>query len=127
VGNYFGAHSLHHQLGERATRPIAPLPSSLALLLLLAGAGLAALSRLASQLGRRTLKNAGYVPPEVEARRELHEASAVIKELDPASQEYLRALQKLRCLDVRLAEQRGFGLRAGPAYFRRLLQRLGGE
>jgi len=58
VGSHSCAHSLRHQLGEHATRPIAPLPSTLALLLLVAGparAGPAASSRLANQLGRRTL------------------------------------------------------------------------
>jgi hypothetical protein len=51
----FGADLSHHQMGEHATHPIVRLPSRLALLLLVAGAGPAASSRLASQLSRRTL------------------------------------------------------------------------
>jgi hypothetical protein len=40
MGNHFGALSLHHQLAEHATHPIARLPSRLALLLLVAGRAL---------------------------------------------------------------------------------------
>jgi pimeloyl-ACP methyl ester carboxylesterase len=47
---YFGANSSPHQVGEHATHPIAHLPSALALLLLVAGAGPAASSRLATAL-----------------------------------------------------------------------------
>jgi hypothetical protein len=36
----FGADFSHHQMGEHATHPIAPLPSRLALLLLVAGPAL---------------------------------------------------------------------------------------
>jgi hypothetical protein len=73
----------------------------------------------------RVLKNAGFVPPEVETRRERREANASMQRLDPASQEYRRALQKLRYLDLRLAEQRGTGLCAEAAYTQRLLRRFG--
>jgi hypothetical protein len=51
----FGANVSRHQVGEHATHPIAHPPSCLALLLLVAGVGPAASSRLASQLGRCTL------------------------------------------------------------------------
>jgi hypothetical protein len=40
MGNHSGALFLHHPLGEHATHPIAPLPSRLALLLLVAGLAL---------------------------------------------------------------------------------------
>ena len=47
----------HHQMGDHATRPLARLLSPLALLLLLAWNGHAALSRLASRLSNRTLEH----------------------------------------------------------------------
>jgi hypothetical protein len=37
---HFGANFSHHQMGEHATRPIARLPTRLALLLLVAGPAL---------------------------------------------------------------------------------------
>jgi hypothetical protein len=40
MGNHSGTLFLHHQLREYATHPIARLPSSLALLLLVAGLAL---------------------------------------------------------------------------------------
>jgi hypothetical protein len=73
----------------------------------------------------RVLKNAGFVPPEVETRRALRETSASLAQLDPASQEYLRALRKLHYLDLQLALQRGSGLRAEPAYARQPQRHFG--
>ncbi len=75
----------------------------------------------------RVLKNAGFVPPEIESRRAISETRAVLSNLEPASDQYLRALRKLQYLDMELAEKRGFGLRADVAYRAQLLRRLSGE
>ncbi len=75
----------------------------------------------------RVLKNAGFLPPEVQARRAVSEARAALAAMDPASQEYLRALHKLQFLDMQLSEQRGSGLRVDAGYTARILRRLSGE
>jgi hypothetical protein len=75
----------------------------------------------------RVLKNAGFLPPEVQARRAVSEARAALAAMDPASQEYLRALHKLQFLDTQLSEQRGSGLRVDAGYTARILRRLSGE
>ena len=60
----------------------------------------------------RILKQAGFVPPEVEARRELAALSALLATLDDAS-ERRRALVKLALINARME------LRATSLRFRR--------
>jgi hypothetical protein len=55
----------------------------------------------------------------------LQQASVAIQELDPDSEQYRRALQKLQYMNMRLAEQRGSGLRGDAAYRRKLLLKFG--
>ena len=67
----------------------------------------------------RVLKNAGFVPPEVEARRELAALGALVATLDDTA-ERRRALSRLAVLETRL-DIRG----AWREYSGALLRRLG--
>lgn len=69
----------------------------------------------------RLLKNAGFVPPEVEERRELASLGALLARLDDDS-ERRRALAKLALLETRLETS---GVRLRRDYSGALLRRLG--
>jgi hypothetical protein len=57
----------------------------------------------------RLLKNAGYLPPELEALREIKDAEALLARIsDPDERD--RQLRRLRLLELRLQESRGHGL-----------------
>jgi hypothetical protein len=76
--------------------------------------------------GYRVLTDAGYVPPEVESLREIRSLrSLLVCASDP--QERDKRVERLRLLEMRLAEGRGRGL--SPAvqqqYPERLLGSLG--
>jgi hypothetical protein len=59
--------------------------------------------------GYRLLKNAGYLPPELQDLREIREAETLLTHLtDPDEQE--RTVRRLRLLQLRLAESGGPGL-----------------
>jgi hypothetical protein len=59
--------------------------------------------------GYRLLKNAGYLPPELEALREIKDAEALLARIrDPDLRD--RQLRRLRLLELRLQESRGHGL-----------------
>ena len=78
------------------------------------------------RLAYRVLKNAGFVPPELEAHKEirlLEDLLATLGEGEAAT----RAARKLRLLRVDLAEHRigGAKFRAGSHYLDRILRRLG--
>jgi DnaJ-like protein len=70
----------------------------------------------------RILKNAGFVPPEIEARRERAALTALIARLDdsPARR---HALAKLALLEAKL-EGTSLRLRREPCYEAKLVQRL---
>lgn len=74
----------------------------------------------------RVLKNAGFVPPEVEALRHLRAAATEVEEArDDAAR--ARALRKLQALSLALAESRPGGRRglaAEPRYYARILSKL---
>lgn len=74
----------------------------------------------------RVLKNAGFVPPEVEALRQLRAAAADAEQArDEASRH--RALRKLQALSLALAESRPGsrrGLVVEPRYCARILSKL---
>jgi hypothetical protein len=72
----------------------------------------------------RMLKNAGFVPPEVEQRAEIHAlAELVARATEP--DERTRALRRLQLLSLKLAEARpGQRVRLDPAYQARILERL---
>jgi len=62
--------------------------------------------------GYRLLKNAGYVPPEVETLREIREVEVLLSRiLDPDERD--RRVRRLRLLEIRLAEGRGRGISIG--------------
>ncbi|MFD1800714.1 DUF1992 domain-containing protein [Mixta tenebrionis] len=54
--------------------------------------------------GYRLLKNAGYLPPELEMRREALELNDLIKALDPADRTHAVCLKKLRLLEIKLRQ-----------------------
>ena len=73
------------------------------------------------------LKNSGFLPPELEIRRELHIVESLLARADLANTERHRARKRLVLLQARLGESRlGRGLRgAGAAYESELHRRLG--
>jgi hypothetical protein len=72
----------------------------------------------------RVLKNSGFVPPEVEIRREIARFHALLAVLDDGA-ERRRALARLALLQARLEPSRARRLSRSRAYEGRLLERLG--
>jgi hypothetical protein len=74
----------------------------------------------------RVLKNAGFAPPEVEARKEVRAVERQIDSL-PDGPQRARALRRLQLLNLKLAEARGTdkSLRLPREYYRKVLGRLG--
>ena len=75
--------------------------------------------------GYRLLKNAGYLPPELQLNREIKEAEqllACVRDGDERD----RAARRLRCLRLRLSHLRGEGVdfTVERRYQEKLLQRL---
>jgi len=59
--------------------------------------------------GYRLLKNAGYLPPELYALEQLREAEDLLRRIEePGARE--QAHKRLRLLEMRLRESRGYGL-----------------
>jgi hypothetical protein len=77
------------------------------------------------RLAYRILKNAGFVPPELEAQREIHDLEQLIRGLGPGA-ERSKATRRLELLQMRLAESRGVkrDLRVEAAYYDKLVERL---
>lgn len=71
----------------------------------------------------RILKNAGYVPPEVLARREIADLEAALPTLDQRAR--VRALQKLQLLRTHLGAARSRALQTNSAYTYKILDKLG--
>ncbi len=71
----------------------------------------------------RILKNAGYVPPEVQTLTEIGALERLIQSLDDGEQRSL-ALRKLRLLNQHLGEMRSGSLQLEADYYNRLVQRL---
>lgn len=76
--------------------------------------------------GYRLLKNAGYLPPELQTLREIRDAEALLAQITGADEQD-RTVRLLRLLQIQLAEGRGRGLAlALEAQYRdRLLDSLG--
>ena len=76
--------------------------------------------------GYRLLKNAGYLPPEVESLREIRDLRAILAKVVDSPERDLR-VRRLRLLEARLAEGRGRGLAAAvqQQYREQLLASLG--
>lgn len=73
----------------------------------------------------RILKNAGYVPPEIDAQRELRDVETLLATAVPESTEYRRGERRLQMLRLRLAESRQGAVLLDDASFRhRLTQKL---
>jgi hypothetical protein len=73
----------------------------------------------------RILKNAGFVPPEVELHREVRSIEQLLESL-PYGQERARALRRLQLLNVKLEESRPRGRqpRMAPEYYQKLVEKL---
>ena len=54
--------------------------------------------------GYRLLKNAGFLPPELELRREAMEVNDLIRQLDPADHHYQDHCHRLQLLALRLRQ-----------------------
>lgn len=54
--------------------------------------------------GYRLLKNAGYLPPELEIRREALELNDLLKSLDPLDIAHSGTLKRLRLLEIKLRQ-----------------------
>lgn len=74
------------------------------------------------RLAHRILKNAGYVPEEVQLRRQIADLERLLEETPGG----VRAIRRLDLLRARLAARRGRDepLRLAPEYQDRLLRRL---
>ncbi len=72
----------------------------------------------------RILKNAGFIPPEIETRRQIHGIMELLRTVE--GEERSRALRRLHLLRLRAAELRrgGVDLQVEAAYFEKLLERL---
>jgi hypothetical protein len=76
------------------------------------------------RMAYRILRNAGFVPPEVEARKEAADLRKLIRATADAP-EQRRALAKLALLEARLPARGGVLPRAGD-YYAKLVARLDG-
>ncbi|PIJ49123.1 hypothetical protein BL250_14330 [Erwinia sp. OLTSP20] len=52
----------------------------------------------------RILKNAGFLPPELQMQKEAVELSTLLRTLDPADQAYAGSLRRLRLLELKLQQ-----------------------
>lgn len=71
----------------------------------------------------RLLKNAGYVPPEVERLRDIRDAEALLRAARGA-EERAAAGARLRVLLNRIGDRRSTNLTLQEAYYQRLCERL---
>ena len=80
------------------------------------------------RMAYRILKNAGFVPPEVQARKEIRQVEDLIAQLDPADKEgHSRARKRLALLMTSLERHRGgrrSPLWSEPEYQTRVLDKL---
>ena len=80
------------------------------------------------RVAHRVLKNAGFLPRELEARKQIHDLERLVVELG-AGPERAKFLRKLHLLNTQLAasQSRPTNLRLEAAYFENLVQRLASE
>jgi len=72
----------------------------------------------------KLLKNAGFLPPQLEAQKEIYDLEQLIRGLQ-AGAERSRALRKLHLLNTRLSElRRGMNLHTEAQYYEKLVERL---
>lgn len=72
----------------------------------------------------RLLKNAGFLPEEMQLRHEIHDAEELLRMARDAD-ERRAAAARLRLLMARLGSRRGATLATQEAYYRRLCERVG--
>lgn len=72
----------------------------------------------------RLLKNAGFLPEELETRREIHDAEELLR-IARTDEERNHASARLRALLARLERKRRTSLTLQEAYYRRICERLG--
>ena len=74
----------------------------------------------------RILKNSGFLPPEIQLRKEIHEAEQLLLHVEDAA-ERARALLRLEMLRMRLqtSRQQPTNLHLEEQYYQRLVERLG--
>jgi hypothetical protein len=79
------------------------------------------------RLAYRILKNAGYLPPELEVKREIRALEDLIDTVGADAELATQASRKLQVLRMRLVEsgRRGGMLQIRSEYFERLVRRLG--
>ena len=80
------------------------------------------------RVGYRILKNAGFLPPEIEARREIAALEDLLSLVEAGESQIARpdkARRRLALLKSRLAVARGDSLAQSPAYQEQLLDRFG--
>jgi hypothetical protein len=71
----------------------------------------------------RVLKNAGYLPEELQLRREIHDAEELLR-VARTEEERATAGARLRLLLHRLGSTRGDSLMAQEAYYQRIRDRI---
>ncbi|MDZ7749842.1 MAG: DnaJ family domain-containing protein [Halofilum sp. (in: g-proteobacteria)] len=71
----------------------------------------------------RVLKNAGYLPEEMQVRRELHDAEALLHAAR-TEEERATAGARIRLLLSRLGDRRGGSLLTQEDYFQRIRERI---
>jgi hypothetical protein len=73
----------------------------------------------------RILKNAGFLPPQLEAQKEIHDLGELIRGMDAGS-ERSKALGKLHLLNAQLSASRrgGTNLQVEAQYYEKLVERL---
>jgi len=74
----------------------------------------------------RLLKNAGYLPPELEAHAEIREVESLLCRLDDAERR-AAAAQRLSLLRARLGDERCAALAGHGDYYQSVAEKLGGE
>jgi len=73
----------------------------------------------------RILKNSGFLPPEIQLRKEIHEAEQLLLHVEDTA-ERARALLRLEMLRMRLqtSRQQPTNLHLEEQYYQRLVERL---
>jgi hypothetical protein len=75
------------------------------------------------RMAYRILRNAGFVPPEVQTLKEIGALERLVHTLEEG-EERSQALRKLHLLTMRVSEMRGGSLQLDAGYYDTLLQRL---
>ncbi|MBP2168565.1 hypothetical protein J2125_001757 [Erwinia toletana] len=75
----------------------------------------------------RLLKNSGYLPPELEMKREAIELDSLLRSLDPADDRYQPQLKRLRLLEIKLTQAGLSTAFLNGEYRHHVKQRLAGD